>query len=109
MSVRQYRTCTCTTCHRTAKRVSVHGEWELGNPLYRCQSCGAFNYETLEGTNDSTAAGTYTGKLYYYNNGNSPIMGKNGDLYTGVFRVVSGGKENIFTTVEGALENYATQ
>lgn len=72
-------------------------------------SCGTFNYETLEATKDETATGTFTGKLYYYNNGNSPIMARNGDLYTAALGVVSGDDESFYTDVTDAMTDYASK
>jgi len=45
MSVRQYRKYTCSTCNKTAKEVSVSDRLSLGNPLFKCQHCGALNYD----------------------------------------------------------------
>ena len=71
--------------------------------------CGTFNHETLEGTKDETATGTFTGKLYYYNNGNSPIVGLNGDLYTAAFGVVDGEEETLFINASNAMTDYASK
>lgn len=45
MSVRTYRTYTCVSCNKTAKKVQVFDRMSLGNPLFKCQNCGATNYD----------------------------------------------------------------
>ena len=45
MSVKTYRKYTCANCKQTAKTERVFEGLSLGNPLYKCQRCGALNYD----------------------------------------------------------------
>ena len=47
MGVKTYRNYTCASCKKTAKTERVLEGLSLGNPLFKCQRCGALNYDAF--------------------------------------------------------------